>query len=260
VPLATADDGAAINYDVRGSGSEALLLLAGQSNNHHWWDAVRTDFGEHFTTIAPDWRGTGESDKPDDDSYSIARFASDAVAVLDDAGVDRTHVYGTSMGGRVAQVMAAESPASVDRLVLGCTSPGDRHGVRRQGNVNVALTQGDGAAVRRALLELMYTPGWLATHDGPFHTIGDRGMPAHARNGHLKASRRHDGWELLPRIVAPTLVIHGADDELSPAENAHVIARRIPDARVEIIDGARHAYFEEFAHLATPMVLDFLGG
>ena len=255
---ARAADGVAIHYDVRGSGDETLLLLAGQSNNHQWWDSVRADFATHFRTIAFDWRGTAASDKPDDDSYSIEQFAADAVAVLDAEGVERTHVYGTSMGGRVAQVMAAGHAERVDRLVLGCTSVGDRHGVRRQSEVNVALTQADGAEVRRALLELMYTPGWLAVHSGPFHTIGDRGMPAHARSGHLKASRRHDGWELLPHIEAPTLVVHGGDDELSPPQNARVIADRIPGARAEVIDGARHAYFEEFAHTATPMVCDFL--
>ncbi len=259
MPYARADD-VSIHYDVRGSGDETVLLLAGQSNNHHWWDSVRADFAASFRTVALDWRGTGDSDKPDDDSYSIGQFAADATAVLDDAGVERAHIYGTSMGGRVAQVLAGEHADRVDRLVLGCTSPGDRHGVRRKGDVNVALTQRDGEAVRRALLELMYTPGWLETHAGPFHTIGDPGMPAHARAGHLKASRRHDGWGLLPHIAAPTLVLHGSDDELSPVQNARVIADRMPDARVETIDGARHAYFEEFAHIVTPMVLDFLRG
>lgn len=251
--------GAAIAYDVRGAGEQTLLLLAGQSNNHRWWDPVRPDFASRVRTIALDWRGTGESDKPDDDSYSIARFAADALAVLDDAGVERAHVYGTSMGGRVAQVLAAEYADRVDRLVLGCTSPGDRHGVRRATEVNVALTQQDGRATRRTLLELMYTPEWLTDHGGPFHTIGDAQMPEHARRGHLKASRRHDGWELLPRIAAKTLVIHGTDDRLSPAANAELLAERIPDARAELIAGARHAYFEEFADIATPLVLEFLG-
>ena len=260
MPLATAADGAAIHYDVRGAGDRTVLLLPGQSNDHQWWDSVRADFDAHFTTIALDWRGTGQSDKPDDDSYSISTFAADSIAVLDHVGVERAHVYGTSMGGRVAQVIAAERPERVDRLVLGCTSPGDRHGVRRRGQVNVALTQRDSAAVRRTLLELMYTPGWLARHDGPFHTIGSRDLPAHARNGHLKASRRHDAWDLLPRIVAPTLVVHGSDDALSPAANATLIADRIPDAREEIIDGARHAYFEEFRDVASPLVLDHLLG
>lgn len=258
MPTAHAADDAAIHYDVRGSGPDTLLLLAGQSNNHRWWDSVRADFAARFRTIALDWRGTGGSAKPDDDSYSIPQFAADAVAVLDVVGADCAHVYGTSMGGRVAQVIAADYSDRVDRLVLGCTSPGDRHGVRRQGDVNVALTQRDGSAVRRALLELMYTPDWLAGHHGPFDTIGDPGMPAHARAGHLKASRRHDGWDSLPAIAAPTLVVHGSDDLLSPAANATLLAEQIPDARAEIISGARHAYFEEFSDRAGPLVLDFL--
>ncbi|UYM06487.1 alpha/beta fold hydrolase [Solicola gregarius] len=257
---ARASDGAAIHYDVRGDGERSLLLLAGQSNDHRWWDSVRADFDARFRTIAVDWRGTGASDKPADDSYSTTRFADDALAVLDDLGIARTHLYGTSMGGRVAQWLAAGHPDRVDRLVLGCTSPGGRHGFERNGAVIRSLTQPDRDAARRALLELMYTPGWLATHPGPHYTVGDPGMTPHARSGHLKASRRHDSWDLLPDIAAPTLVVHGTDDKLSPAANATLIAGRIADARAELIDGARHAYFEEFRAVASPLVVEFLEG
>jgi pimeloyl-ACP methyl ester carboxylesterase len=104
----------------------------------------------------------------------------------------------------------------------------------------------------------MYTPAWLRTHPGPYQTVGDPAMPAHARRRHLTASNQHDAWHLLPDISAPTLVLHGSDDLFNPAANAPLLANRIPGARLHMIPGARHAYFEEFRTLASPLVLDFL--
>ncbi|MEC3917640.1 alpha/beta fold hydrolase [Nocardia sp. CDC160] len=253
---ATASDGTRIAYQLRGVGAP-LVLLAGQANNHHWWDAVRDDFHPARSTLTLDYRGTGDSDKPDS-PYSTEQFAQDVIAVLDELGIDRADVYGTSMGGRVAQQLAARYPHRVGALVLGCTSPGGPHSVERGNDVRRALAQSDPAAARQALLELMYTPRWLADHPGPHHTLGDPGMPAHSRRHHLRASNRHNAWDLLPSIGSPTLVLHGTDDLLNPTANAALLADRIPGARLHLIPEGRHAYFEEFRQLASPAVLEFL--
>jgi 3-oxoadipate enol-lactonase len=105
---------------------DPLVLLAGQANNHHWWDPVREDFDTSRTTITLDYRGTGGSDKPDE-PYSTQGFADDVVAVLDDLGVERADVYGTSMGGRVARWLAVRHPDRIGTLVLGRTSPAVHH-------------------------------------------------------------------------------------------------------------------------------------
>jgi pimeloyl-ACP methyl ester carboxylesterase len=256
VPHVVTADGIRIAYQCQGAGAP-LVLLAGQANTHHWWDRVRADFHAAHRTITLDYRGTGDSDKPDE-PYSTELFARDVIAVLDALGVERADVYGTSMGGRVAQRLAADHPHRVHALVLGCTSPGGRHGVERGADVRRALAQPEPTAARQALLELMYTPAWLAAHPGPYTTLGDTGMPPYARRRHLRASDRHDAWDLLPGISAPTLVVHGTDDLLNPTANAHLLVDRIPGARLRLIPGARHAYFEEFRTVASPLVLDFL--
>ncbi|MGP3978472.1 alpha/beta fold hydrolase [Streptomyces sp. 8N114] len=260
MPFAVAADGAALYYEVHGAGGPPLLLLSGQANSHRWWDSVRAGFEGDFTTVVMDYRGTGASDRPDTDSYSTPGFARDALAVLDHAGIGRAHVYGTSMGGRVAQWLAADHPERVDRLVLGCTSPGAPHGIERGPGIRRALAGPDPEAARQALLDLMYTPSWTARHPGPFHTLGDPSMPGHARRRHLRASSEHNAWGALPRISAPTLVVHGTDDRFNPTANAPLLAERVPGARLELIPGGRHAYFEEFADVTTPLVLDFLRG
>ncbi|MEU1625385.1 alpha/beta fold hydrolase [Streptomyces sp. NPDC020096] len=258
MPHAEAADGTRVAYQTQGDGAP-LVLLAGQANNHHWWDHVRADFHATHRTITLDYRGTGESDKPNG-PYSTEGFAQDVTAVLDDLGVDRADVYGTSMGGRVAQWLAASHPHRVRALVLGCTSPGGRHGIERGNAVRRSLAQPDPAAARQALLELMYTPAWLATHPGPYTTLGDPTMPGYAQHRHLTASSQHDAWDVLPGISAPTLVVHGSDDLLNPTANAPLLADRIPGARLQLIPGARHAYFEEFRAAASPLVLEFLDG
>ena len=110
-----ASDGTALAYQTQGAGP-AMVLLAGQANNHHWWDGVREDFSVSRRTITVDYRGTGDSDKPDS-RYSTAGFADDVITVLDHAGIEHADVYGTSMGGRVAQMLAARYPDRVRHLI-----------------------------------------------------------------------------------------------------------------------------------------------
>ncbi|MEU7768087.1 alpha/beta fold hydrolase [Nocardia sp. NPDC049190] len=258
MPYAEAADGVRLAYQIAGAG-DPLVLLAGQANNHHWWDDVRTDFQAAHRTITLDWRGTGDSDKPDE-VYSTAGFADDVVAVLDDLGIQRAAVYGTSMGGRVAQWLAARHPDRVHTLVLGCTSPGGRNSVERGPAIRKSLAQPNKAAARQALLELMYTPAWLASTSGPYNTLGDPTMPAYAKRRHLYASNKHDAWDALADIHIPTLVLHGSDDRFNPAANADLLAERIAGARVQLIPGARHAYFDEFRTVASPLVREFLDG
>ncbi|WP_406464942.1 alpha/beta fold hydrolase [Streptomyces sp. NBC_00111] len=97
-----------------------------------------------------------------------------------------------------------------------------------------------------------------ARHPGRYGTLGDPHMPPHARHGHLVAGNRHDAWEVLPSVAAPTLVLHGDQDRLTPPENAPLLAERIPDARVHLLPAARHAYFEECRDTAGAPVRAFL--
>ncbi|MCE3552772.1 alpha/beta hydrolase [Pseudonocardia sp. RS11V-5] len=252
---ATAPDGARIHADVAGEG-EPLVLLAGQANSHHWWDPIRADFAG-FCTIAVDTLGTGESTAPWGAEYSTRRFTRDVVAVLDALGVARAHVYGTSMGGKIAQWLAIDHPQRVGALVLGCTTTGGPDAPVAGKDV-VGPLAGPAAVAQRALAELMFTPAWLAEHPGPYSVLGDDGMISAARRGHRRASAQHDAREQVSMIIAPTLVVHGTEDLFCPTANGAELAERIPDAALHLVEAARHAYFEEFRAEATPLVLGFL--
>ena len=191
-------DGTEVAYQLDGTGPP-LLLLAGQANNHHWWDAVRADLLA-YRTLSLDWRGTGDSeDGPAD--FTTRTLAADVVALLDQLGIETLDVYGTSMGGRVAQWLAVDHPDRVRRLVLGCTTPGGPRAVERSQDVRRRLAVADPAAAREAVADLMYTPGWRATHPGPYATVGDPAISPVSARRHLRASARHDAYDVLPRIA-----------------------------------------------------------
>ena len=261
--VAVTADGVRLAVQVLGpAGAPVLLLMAGQANSHHWWDGLRESFTQHFRTVTFDYRGLGDSRLGEGSvpwsDWSTSLFARDAAAVLDAVGVGRAHVYATSMGGRIAQRLAAEHPARVDRLVLACTTPGGRHAAERGNDVRTALADPDLAARRAALLDLMYTPAYAAAHGPASRLLGAPGLGDEARRGHLRVSARHDAWDLLPSVTAPTLVLHGSDDRMAPVANAGLLAGRIPGAELHVYDGMRHGFFDELRDEVGARVLAFL--
>ena len=101
-----ASDGARIHYRVTGRpGAPPILFIQGLGADKHGWDLQRLATSPWYQAVALDNRGAGLSDKPRGE-YSLEQMADDAIAVLDDAGVDTAHVVGASMGGAISQIIA----------------------------------------------------------------------------------------------------------------------------------------------------------
>ncbi len=232
-----------------------LLLLQGQASSHDWWTGLRERYEQLLRTVSLDYRGTGATTSPTGD-LTTGLLADDAVAVLDALGVERAHVYGTSMGGRVAQVLAASHARRVGSLVLACTSPGGPRATERSAEVRRALVADDPGARQAALVRLFYTPAW-GDDAARSHLLGDPTMSPVDRQRHLRMSARHDAWDLLPHIACPTLVLHGSDDEMTPPVNSELIAERVPGARLHVHRGGRHGFFDEFATDLDPVLSGF---
>ncbi|MDT0327070.1 alpha/beta fold hydrolase [Nocardiopsis lambiniae] len=254
----TASDGTRIWYDVLGEG-DPLLLFNGQSLDHEMWDGPHAALAGRHRVVRMDFRGTGGSGAPLDQPYTLDLFVDDALAVLDALGIDRAHVYGFSMGGKVAQRFAVRAPERLGALVLGATAPGGPHEVERPRESTLALRRAGTAAGREMIGPLFYSPGWADAHPDTVARVLPRG-PLRAQRLHFGASGGHDGWDALPSIQAPTLVVHGEDDELTPVGNAALLAERIPNARLLVLPGLRHGYLHEDEAKATREVLDFLAG
>jgi pimeloyl-ACP methyl ester carboxylesterase len=249
-------DGARLEVQVAGPAhAPTLLLLQGQASSHAWWTGLRARYEDRFRTVTMDYRGTGQTDAPDGD-LSTELLADDAAAVLAALGVEMAHVYGTSMGGRVAQMLAIHHPSRMHSLVLACTSPGGPRASEPSNRVRRALADPDPEARLAAMVELFYTPAW-GEDAGRSRLFGDPTMSPADRQRHLRMSARHDAWDLLSQIECPTLVLHGADDMMTPSLNADFLADCIPGARLHIHQNGRHGFFDEFADSLQPILESF---
>ena len=252
MPFALAEDGVRLYFEASGVG-EPLLLIAGQRMDHHLWNLVRGDF-KRYQVIVYDQRGTGQSDKPEQPAYSTRGFARDAVAILDHLGLPRAHIYGVSMGGAIGQWLGIDHGDRVGALVLACSSPGDAHGVRRSAEIHALIARSDPKVIDTFFAHKRALPQFfLSMRESTKHP-----MPEYAERLHTYASEGHDTWDELPKITAPTLVLHGSDDQITPVANAHLLAERIPGAELYLVRGGRHMFFIEFRAEVDRVVQEFL--
>ncbi|MBI2913376.1 MAG: alpha/beta fold hydrolase, partial [Chloroflexi bacterium] len=211
-----------------------------------------------------DNRGSGRSEKPRE-PYSIAQMADDAAGLLDALGIGRSHVYGMSMGGMIAQEMALRHPVRVRALVLAGTMAGGPNAVMAgpqliQQWASTATLPLEQAA--EAGLKFLYSDGFIAQNK---ERLVKRALelaylmpPIDALQRQFMAVAQFNTYERLHQILAPTLVITGTDDRIVPAVNSRILAERIPGARLVEIEGAGHGFLVEKAQEGNTAVLQFL--
>lgn len=261
---ARASDGIQLHYQQSGRpGGPPVLLIQGLGADKHGWDLQRLALAPRYRTIALDNRGAGRSDKPHG-PYSIEQMASDAIAVLDHAGVDDAHIVGASMGGAISQMIMLQAPERVRSLTLACTAC-RIHDWRREllGEwAETARTRGMGAmaaeAARwvigpRSFRRFLPAIGWL----GPLAFS----RPAHSFVAQCEAILAVDDdlAEQLGEIDVPTLVLVGNQDILTPRGDSEELADRIPTAELVVISGAAHGFMVEHASTFNRVLLEFLG-
>jgi pimeloyl-ACP methyl ester carboxylesterase len=242
---------------------EPLLWITGFAISSEIFSPVIDTYSAEFDCVRYDNRGAGRSPAPWRIT-SIPELAGDAVRLLDALGIDSAHVYGLSMGGMVAQEVAIRFPDRVRGLVLGCTTHGGPRAVLPSPKVAAALTA-RGAPVElraqlvgRALFSEDFRsrePELVRRYLGLLNT---HRTSARGAMSHLAASTYHDTRARLGRIVAPTLVLHGDRDVLTPPANARLLADAIPGATLGMVRGAGHAYLLEQPQESHRLFLDWL--
>jgi len=253
-----------IAWDRRGNGAP-LLLIHGLGYARWGWEPVLPELAEQFDVILFDNRGIGESDAPPG-PYTVAEMAADAVQVLDEAGVARAHVVGTSLGGMIAQELALAYPERVDRLVLACTTPGGQK-AHPMPQVTVALmaeaaTLEPAVALRR-FVENALAPATVEAHPEIVeqimaHRLATAQQPA-AWAAQASAGATFDAYDRLGALAAPTLVQHGDEDVVVDPRNADLLVELLPDARLERVPGG-HLFFWEAPEQFVSSVSGFLEG
>jgi 3-oxoadipate enol-lactonase len=252
--------GTELNYERAGEG-EPLLLIQGMSGNHLAWGRP---FGslleESFDVVVFDNRGIGLS-RPVTEAFSIAEMAADTVALLDALEIERAHVLGISMGGMIAQELALAAPERLRTLTIGCSYCGGEGSQLMdpadfQGLVE-AMASGDRDRVYRAMYELNLSPAFRED-DSRFaeFTAMASALPASRETigMQVQAIAAHDTIERLPQISTPTLVIHGTEDRVLGYPNGPLIASRIPNARLDTLEGVGHMFWWEQPERAAELV------
>jgi len=254
-------NGVELYYEEHGAGFP-LLLLMGFGGDCHAWSRQVPAFAARYRTIVYDYRGVGQSEKPPA-GYSIAQFAADALSLLDHLGIARAHLLGYSMGGRIAQHVAAHHPERVGSLVLAATSAKPNALNLYSLKAGAYLYEKCGPEAAGAFGPLVsFTHTYFAQHlPELMRALGQPAanpMPLHAYLGHVRAIEEHDTTGVLAQILAPTLVLFGDQEWLNPLAEAERLVRGIPGARLQILPGGGHGFVWEIADAFNDAVLAFL--
>ena len=228
----------------------------------------------HFTAAgAPDipaLMAKAMSGQPVETPYSLGDMAEDAVGLLDALGVKQAHIVGASMGGMIAQLVAAHHPARTLSLVSIMSSTGRRDLPPGRPEAMAALmapiggdSREDRIAASMRTWRIIGSPGYAATEAElradaerdidriPYEPTGvTRQMAAI-----LVAPPRND---VLKSVAAPTLVIHGADDPLVPVEAGRDTANSVPGAELIVVPGMGHDFTVKLAPVLQKHVGDFV--
>ncbi len=223
-------------HDLQGAEDAPVLVLpCSLGTSRELWDpSLYTD---RFRVLRYEHRGHGESGVPPG-PYSMEELGRDALALLDELGVERASWIGVSLGGMVGMWLAANASERLDRIVLACTSarmpePGvyrDRAElVREQGLEPVA----------DAVVSRWFTPEAPEELPRRFRAILVA-TPVEGYAGCCEALADWDFRDALPRVAVPTLVIAAERDEATPAADTQLLAETIEGARVAVIRDAGH--------------------
>jgi pimeloyl-ACP methyl ester carboxylesterase len=246
-------------------GRPALCFLHGGSAHAHWFDAVVPAFVDRYHVLSLDQRGHGASQWAADQAYATENFAHDLVGVMDALGWPRMTVIGHSMGGHNAMAFAAWHPERVDRLVVVDSRPAIP--AERLQNMH---RRGDRGPMRHETLDSALKSFRLL----PRETVTDPRLLEHlARAGITEREGRFlyrfdpacngrrrptDGWALLDRITAPTLLVRGEHSPILPREMAADMLARLAHARLVEIPGTYHHLVLDAPGASARALEDFL--
>ena len=252
MPLLTRDDGVKLYYEVHGAGQPLIFLSETACHGDVWKRYQVPEFSRDHQVILFDYRGTGRSDKPSA-PYSITMFADDAAAILAHLSAADAIVCGHSMGGSVAQVMALHYPDIVARLI--CASGRAFYPHTKGIPLRIAkemIEWGYEKYVRDHGLTVGFTERFAQEYPDEVTRYLDIRMallnPVEFYLRHVIARQEHDLKDRIRNISIPTLVMVGNEEhhvtsDSSLREAADFLARTIPGARFEVLEGEKHSYF-----------------
>ncbi|MCW2608501.1 MAG: Lipase/esterase [Frankiales bacterium] len=257
-------DGARISWTSDGDdAAPPVLLVMGLAYPAAMWFRVVPVLAERYRVLRLDNRGAGLTGEVPGAPYTVPTMAGDCLAVLDAAGVDRAHVVGISMGGLISQEIVHTAPERVRSLCLMATHPGTAHAVWDPEALAVLSNRGEMTPQEAAeqSIPFNYAPGTPRERMEEDWAVR---LPLAATPAgylaQLAGASQWDGYDRLPSVTTPTLVVHGTLDRLVPPANGTTIAERVPGARLELVEDANHLLFTDQPEQVKRVLLDWLDG
>lgn len=257
-------DGLTINYDVQGEG-EPLLLIPYTSADHACYAFQLPAYTEHFSCVAVDLPGSGESDKPPG-PYSTEGYAEQLAAFLGAIGIEQAHVAGMSLGAAVAMHLAARHPGRVRSVSLHSgwdASDAFLKIVLEQWRTLASSLPTVADVVIQGIFPWCFTPDMYVERPEFVDTLVDfvRSRPAQPVDGfvaQIDAVIAHDASAALGEIGAPTLITFGARDLVCSTRFAEPLHSRIEGSELVVFDHLSHAGLHEDPEAFNRATLDFL--
>jgi len=249
-----------LNYRIDGEpGSPPLLLSNSLGTALSMWEPQIVALSARFRVVRYDSRGHGKSEVTPG-PYSIELLARDALGLLDTLAIPRAHFCGLSIGGMVALWLGVNAAERIDRLVLANTAA--KIGTAELWNARIdAVRKGGLASIAPAILARWFSPQ-LLEQPTPMIAQLRAAFEATSAEGYVAscaAVRDMDQRHSVQRIHAPTLVIAGADDLVTPPDEGRFVADQVRGARyVEL--SAAHLSNIQAAPAFTQALVQFLTG
>jgi proline iminopeptidase len=250
MPIASVN-GTTLHYEVDGQGWPGLVLHGGLGIDHSLYRATLPAIVPTLRLVFFDQRGNGRSGRPPIETLTIEQLADDVAGLADHLGLDQFLVFGHSYGGFVAQEFGIRHPERVAGLVLVGTTPGqlgsDETADEYQGPTPPAElitllnsepeTDADWAAMWRAAFPYFF-------HRPPGDALaGALDSTVFAADAKRRSGRLLKTWssvDRLPRVTAPVLLIVGGFDTVCSPPQSRRIARRLPNATIEVLKESNH--------------------
>lgn len=264
VPL----NGIDLYYERRGRGPRLLFVNGSGGDLRRPPVIFDSPLGSRFDLLAYDHRGLGQSSLPGG-PYEMTDLADDAAALLGHVGWDRCHVFGVSFGGMVAQEIALRHPDRIDKAVLGCAPAGGEGGASYPLHTLGDLTPDQRARHLIPILDTRRGKDWQAEHPEDFEGLvkemarilsNDDSSPGVAKGLELQldARSRHDTWNRLGQLSAPTYVCGGKYDASATPDSLEKMTARLPNATLELFDGGHRFWLD--GPTAYDHIIEFLEG
>jgi pimeloyl-ACP methyl ester carboxylesterase len=244
--------------------ADPVVLIMGWGGDHTAWAFQMPALAESYRVIAPDNRGSGQSDQPDF-PYSITGMADDVAGLLAELGVARAHVCGASMGGMIAQELALRHPERVRTLQLHCTlARPDAYGTLLVETLLRVHAREDREEWARAMLPWIISRKTVRERPEFVQLMLQRALDNPYPTSYTGLRRQaeaigaHDTLERLGAIRVPTLITVGTEDILVPPAFSREIQARLPEASLVLVPDAGHVHFLEQPQAFNDAMLGFL--